>query len=184
MKSKMKSNQEKIINASKKITVILKLGFIVLNFMIILALIAICILMFSKENIRSSFLAAFNVTANNGTIISIAPRSLLFMFVFMLIDTILISLIIFFLHAIFNDIQKGCTPFLHQNTTRIKNIAIVTIILSIVGSYSDALVDYYTIGELTWRVNAIGLIIGMVTYCISFIFSYGCDLQQESDETL
>lgn len=60
----------------------------------------------------------------------------------------------------------------------------IAVVLSIVGSYSDALIDYYTIGELTWRVNVIGLIIGMIIYCISFIFSYGCDLQQESDETL
>lgn len=180
----MKSNQEKIKNLSKKITVILKLGFIVSIIIVMLALVAIGILMFSREDLKSSFVAAFEVTANNGTTISIAPKSLLIMFVFMLIDTLLISAMIFIIHTIFNDIKKGDTPFMHQNTTRIKCIAIIAVILSIVGSYSDALIDYYTIGELTWRVNVIGLIIGIILYCISFIFSYGCDLQQESDETL
>ena len=106
------------------------------------------------------------------------------MFAFMLIDTILISLVIFFVYAIFDEIRKGFTPFTHENTKRIKKVAIITAVLSIVGSYSDALVDYYTIGELTWRVNIIGMIVAIIIYCISLIFSYGCDLQRESDETL
>ncbi len=180
----MKSSQEKIKSASKKITVILKLGFIVSIIVMILALAAIGILMFSREDMKSSFLAAFEVTANNGTTISIAPQGLIILFVFMLIDTLFISAMLFIIHAIFEDIKKGDTPFIQQNTVRIKCVAILAVILSMVGSYSDALVDYYTIGELTWRVNVIGLIIGMIIYCISLIFSYGCDLQRESDETL
>lgn len=180
----MKPSQEKIKNTSKKISIVLKFGFIVSNVIAILSLIAIGILVFSGEDTKSSFLAAFNVTANNGTTISIEARSLLVMFAFMLIDTMLISLAIFFVYAVFDKIRKGFTPFSHENTARIKKIAIIVAILSIVGSYSDALVDYYTIGELTWRVNIIGLIAAIIIYCISLIFSYGCDLQRESDETL
>ena len=180
----MKPSQEKIRSMSKKISIVLKLGFIVSNVIVILSLVAIGILVFSGEDIKSSFLAAFNVTANNGTTISIEAQSLLIMFAFMLIDTILISLAIFFVYAIFDKIRKGFTPFTHENTTRIKKVAIITAILSIVGSYSDSLVDYYTIGELTWRVNIIGMIVAIIVYCISLIFSYGCDLQKESDETL
>ena len=180
----MKSSQEKIRSMSKKISIVLKLGFIVSNVIVILSLIAIGILVLSGEETKLSFLAAFNVTANNGTTISIEAQSLLIMFAFMLIDTILISLAIFFVYAIFDKIRKGFTPFTHENTTRIKKVAIITAILSIVGSYSDSLVDYYTIGELTWRVNIIGMIVAIIVYCISLIFSYGCDLQKESDETL
>ncbi len=180
----MKPSQEKIRSMSKKISIVLKLGFIVSNVIVILSLIAIGILVLSGEETKLSFLAAFNVTANNGTTISIEAQSLLIMFAFMLIDTILISLAIFFVYAIFDKIRKGFTPFTHENTTRIKKVAIITAILSIVGSYSDSLVDYYTIGELTWRVNIIGMIVAIIVYCISLIFSYGCDLQKESDETL
>ena len=180
----MKPGQEKIIRMSKKIMIVLRLGFIVSNVIAILSLIAIGILVFSGEDTKSSFLAAFNVTANNGTTISIEARSLLIMFVYMLIDTLLISLAIFLVYAVFNGIMKGLTPFLPENTARIKKIALIVAILSIVGSYSDALVDYYTIGELTWRVNIIGMIVAIIIYCISLIFSYGCDLQRESDETL
>ncbi len=180
----MKPSQEKIMSMSKKISIVLKLGFIVSNLIVILSLIAIGILVLSGEDTKSSFLAAFHVTANNGTTISIEARSLLIMFSFMLIDTMLISLAIFFVYAIFDEIRKGFTPFTHENTARIKKVAIITAILSIVGSYSDSLVDYYTIGELTWRVNIIGMIVAIIVYCISLIFSYGCDLQKESDETL
>lgn len=180
----MKPSQEKIRSMSKTISIVLKLGFIVSNVIVILSLIAIGILVLSGEETKLSFLAAFNVTANNGTTISIEVRSLLIMFAFLLIDTILISLAIFFVYAIFDKIRKGFTPFTHENTTRIKKVAIITAILSIVGSYSDSLVDYYTIGELTWRVNIIGMIVAIIVYCISLIFSYGCDLQKESDETL
>ena len=180
----MKPSQEKIRNASKKITVILKLAFIASIIIMALVLVAIGILMFSREDTKSSFLAAFEVTAKNGTTISIAPQSLLTMFSFALIDTLFVSTLIFIIHTIFDDIKNGATPFLRKNTARIQSIAIITVLLSIVGSYSNELVDYYTIGALTWRVNAIGLIIGVIIYCISLIFNYGCDLQQESDETL
>lgn len=97
----MKPSQEKIMRISKKISIVLKLGFIVSNVVVILSLIAIGILVFSKEDIKSSFLAAFNVTANNGTTISIEAQSLLVLFAFMLIDTILLSSAIFFVYAIF-----------------------------------------------------------------------------------
>lgn len=180
----MESNRLKIRNASKKMTVILRIGGVISSIIAVLALIGIYILIFSKEDIKMSFLSAFHVTANNGTIIELSLQQLLLMFAFMLVDAILITIIILFVHAIFNHIQKGDTPFSHQNTIRIKKIAIVTIILSIVGSYSDALVDYYTIEQLTWKMNVVGLIVGIIIYCISLIFDYGCELQQQSDETL
>ncbi len=179
----MESNRLKIRNASKKMTVILRIGGVISSIIAVLALIGIYILIFSKEDIKMSFLSAFHVTANNGTIIELSLQQLLLMFAFMLVDAILITIIILFVHAIFNHIQ-GDTPFSHQNTIRIKKIAIVTIILSIVGSYSDALVDYYTIEQLTWKMNVVGLIVGIIIYCISLIFDYGCELQQQSDETL
>lgn len=181
---KMKPSQQKINSMSGKICLILKLAFFASGIVMILALFAIGILMFSGAETKSSFIAAFDVTANNGSTLSIAPRSLLLMFIFMLVDAVLISLAIFFVHAIFSNIRKADTPFTRQNTLRLKIIALIAAFLSIVGSCSDALVDYYTIGEPAWKINIAGLIMALILYCISLIFSYGCDLQQESDETL
>lgn len=55
----MKPSQEKIMRISKKIRIVLKLGFIVSNVIVILSLIAIGILVFSKEDIKSSFYIRF-----------------------------------------------------------------------------------------------------------------------------
>ena len=180
----MNATQLKISSASRKMTVILKIGGIITGIAALLALFAICVLVFAENEVRQSFLSAFNVTANNGTIIRIAPRPLLLMFILLLVNTAFLAVIIFLVHAIFNDIGKGCTPFSRQNTMRIKGVAIASVILSLIGGFSDAFVDYYTIGELTWSINIVGLITGMAIYCIALIFDYGCDLQRQSDETL
>lgn len=65
-----------------------------------------------------------------------------------------------------------------------RTAAVLFLLLSVLGSCSDSLVDYYTIGALTWNPNLIGLVMSLVLYCLSLIFEYGCDLQQLSDETL
>ncbi|MCM1184288.1 MAG: hypothetical protein NC337_13035 [Roseburia sp.] len=180
----MNTTQSKISSAGRKMAVILKIGGVLTGIAALLSLLAIGILLLGQAPIRQSFLSAFDVTANNGTTIHIAPRPLLLLFVLLLADTAFLAVILFLVHAIFRDIGKGCTPFTHQNTARIKGIAIAAILLSLVGGCADAFVDYYTIGELTWRVNLVGLISGMAIYCIALIFDYGCDLQRQSDETL
>ena len=90
----MEANRLKIRNASKKMTVILRIGGVISSIIAVLALIGIYILIFSKEDIKMSFLSAFHVTANNGTIIDIPLQQLLLMFAFMLVDAILITIII------------------------------------------------------------------------------------------
>lgn len=180
----MNTNQQKMKNAGAKMSLILKAGFVVTVMIAILAMTAILILLFSGEETRLSFLAAFQVTANNGTVLSIEPRPLFIMFVFMLTDTVLIGAAIFFVHGIFSEMKKGCTPFSQENVLRMKRTAIAVIILGIVGSYSDGLLDYFTIGELTWKADISGVMCGIIIYFIAFIFQYGCQLQRESDETL
>lgn len=184
MGKNMNTIQLRISSASRKMAFVLKIGGVITGICAFLALFAICILTFAGGSLRQSFLSAFDVTANNGTVIGIAPRPLLLMFALLLVDTALLAAIIFLVHAIFSDIGKGCTPFSHRNTMRIKGVAVISIVLSLIGGFSDAFVDYYTIGELTWSVNVVGLVIGMAVYCIALIFDYGCELQRESDETL
>lgn len=180
----MDSTQLKISSASRRMTAILKIAGAVTSIATVLVLMAICILTFSGETVKQSFLSAFQVTAHNGTTLCLSAQSLFIMFSFALIDAAVMTIIIFLVHAIFHDTAKCGTPFSHKNTDRIKRIAILAIGLSLIGSCSDALVDYYTIGSLPWRVNMVGLLIGVTIYCIALIFRYGCDLQRQSDETL
>jgi len=180
----MNVNQRKISNISKIMALVFKIAGFATGIISILAICAIGILLFSNAEMKQSFMDAFQVTANNGTVISIASSSLLVMFFFMLINASLMTVIIAFVYDIFCSIEKSFTPFTVKVTNRIKQIAIISIVLSLIGGFSDALVDYYTIGELTWRIDFVRLLSGMVILCLALIFRYGCDLQQQSDETL
>ena len=176
--------QRKISIISKIMALIFKIAGVVTGIISVLAVCAIWILTFSNGEIKQSFIDAFDVTANNGTKISITPSSLLIMFFLMLINTSLMTIIIVFVYDIFCSIGKSLTPFTIKVTNRIKQVAIISIVLSLIGGFSDALVDFYTIGELAWRIDFTGLLSGMVILCLALIFRYGCELQQQSDETL
>ncbi len=180
----MNTTQTKIQTAGRKTAAILRTGSILSGIIAMLALAAICILLFSGQELRSSFLSAFDVMARNGTRISMAPQSLLLLFVFMLADSVLITVILFFVYSIFRNIAADGLPFTRPNAVLLKRTAVLFLLLSVLGSCSDSLVDYYTIGALTWNPNLIGLVMSLVLYCLSLIFEYGCDLQQLSDETL
>jgi len=180
----MNLNQRKISNISKTMALIFKIAGIITGIASVLAVCAICILVFSNGEMKQSFLDAFKVTANNGTVIGITSGSLLVMFFFMLLNTSLMTIITVFVYDIFCTIGKSFTPFTMSIANRIKQIAMISIVLGLVGGFSDALVDYYTIGELTWRIDFAGLLSGMVILCLALVFRYGCDLQRQSDETL
>lgn len=151
----MDTTQLKICRASRRMAVILKIAGIATSIVSVFVLTALCILTFSREDVRHSFVSAFYVTANNGTTLSLAPRALFIMFSFALIDAVVMTIIIFFVHAVFKDIAKHGTPFSPPNTSRIKRIAILAIGLSFVGSCSDALVDFYTIGGEVKRCRSL-----------------------------
>lgn len=180
----MNTTQIKICNASKKIAIILKIGTILSSIGALLIIGGICILAFTSEETKTSFLSAFDIRINNRAVLNIASQPLILMFILALINIIVLTIIIYFVYLIFRGIEKTYTPFHEKNTSRIKIIAGMTIILSIIGSFSDAVVDYYTIGQLTWKLNIEGIVIGIIIYFIALVFHYGCELQKESDETL
>ncbi len=175
---------QKLQTTGKRAAALLRAGSLLSGGAAALAMFAICILLFSGGETRSSFLSAFDVTANNGTIISMDSRSLLLLFSFMLTDSVLITAILYFVHSIFRNIAADGLPFTRPNAILLKKTALICLLLGILGSCSDALVDYYTIGTPAWNISPAGLVMGLVLYCLSLIFEYGCGLQQLSDETL
>ena len=183
----MTGTQLKIKTTGKRAAAVLKAGSFLAGLAAALALTAICIILFSGADPHQddlSFLSAFDVTANNGTVISIAPQSLLLLFVFMLADSVLITMILFFAYSVFRNIAADGLPFTRPNAVLLKKTAVASLLLGVLGTCSDSLVDYYTIGAMPWNINPTGFITGMVLYCLALIFEYGFDLQQQSDETL
>ena len=76
---------------------------------------------------------------------------------------------------IFEDLSTDDTPFKMKQVKRIKEIAILYLIISIIGG---------SLGGITGSNFAFSLIGAGILWCISLVFEYGCELQKESDETL
>lgn len=95
-----------------------------------------------------------------------------------LLNLLFIVLLVRKAEAIFRDIAKEHTPFTALNVKRIRVIAIFYFIIACNG------VEPGTGFHLTFSINILGIIGALIFWCLSVIFQYGCELQQESDETL
>lgn len=77
------------------------------------------------------------------------------------------------------SLRRDISPFTDKNGRRIRNIAISFLLLEPAEHLYSWAVDYY-IGSLEGMYFSAGLVL----YCVSLVFRYGCELQQESDETI
>ncbi len=180
----MEAVQAKIGKVSGIMRVALKIIGILLGVFGFLVLAALGILMFSQGQLRDSLVAAYDIRVHSGAVISLTAESLRIIFAFAVLNLALLRLIAHFLYKIFGEMEESRSPFSQKNAVRIKGIAIVSVVLSFVSGFSEALVDYYTLGRLTWGINLVVLLTGVTIYCLAIIFQYGFELQRESDETL
>jgi hypothetical protein len=76
---------------------------------------------------------------------------------------------------IFHDISVDESPFTMKQVKRIRKIAILFLIISVLNfeGFTPA-----------FSVNFAGVLGALMFWCISLIFEYGCELQKQSDETL
>ena len=97
-----------------------------------------------------------------------------------------------FVIGLFKEIEKGDTPFRYSIADKLKGLsnAILGGSLVFAAPYLiSAMVSAFTESEAK-QTNAYGVImlgglfLGVLFKTLSYIFSYGCRLQQESDETL
>ncbi len=114
------------------------------------------------------------------------PALLINLFVALIITGLLVA-IFYLTNQIFHSINTDHTPFTIENAKRIKIIAILLLIIATVPILLQLLL-YYLIylepGSYTIGSNFALILFSLVFMCLSYIFSYGCDLQQEVDETL
>jgi len=78
---------------------------------------------------------------------------------------------------IFKDISKDGSPFEMKHVKRIKRVAILYLIISLLDSETSAV-------SISISFNMVGIVGALMFYCIALIFEYGCALQKESDEIL
>lgn len=103
-----------------------------------------------------------------------------------LIKQLLVILIFYFISKILNNIEKNYTPFIFDNAHKIKLVGLLIIAYSIVPN----LIAYPLLSMITKGVSLdIDTSIPII-FAASFIlllakiFTYGCELQKDSDETL
>jgi len=78
---------------------------------------------------------------------------------------------------IFKDIDVDSSPFEMKQVKRIKRVAILYLIISLINLQISAT-------SIVISLNLVGIVGALMFWCIALIFEYGCALQKESDETL
>jgi len=78
---------------------------------------------------------------------------------------------------IFKDISLDSSPFEMKHVKRIKHIAILYLIISMLNFETSA-------ASIMISLNFVGIVGALMFWCIALIFEYGCALQKESDETI
>ena len=107
-----------------------------------------------------------------------------------LITCLFLAITLFITGRIFWDISRDCSPFSMKHVKKLKLIAKLLVILTLLkpicravstllfsswGGESEMMLISFDIGTLVFAA---------VLYCLALIFEYGAELQQQADETL
>ena len=88
---------------------------------------------------------------------------------------------------IFRNIYIYETPFNEKVVHYLKKTAIAIILISIIPSLSGSILVHYLAGDesiVKFDFQFVGVIIGILTLLLGFVFKYGVELQKKEDETL
>lgn len=107
-----------------------------------------------------------------------------------LVDVVLMIGVTSIIIGIFHDIERSDSPFVYSIADKIKGLSnlvfagaglhfVIFMVNELKGIFGG-----YVINSVDGVMGVVGLLIGVVLMAISYIFAYGCKLQQEYDETL
>ena len=77
---------------------------------------------------------------------------------------------------LFGCIGKGNSPFTAETASQIRKIALYVLVFAVFSAFS--------VFKMAFSQFFMSGLFALVLFCISLIFDYGCELQQEVDETL
>ena len=103
-----------------------------------------------------------------------------------------IAIIVGFIISLFNEIENSETPFKHSIADKIKKLSnavlIGTLALSVPQTAIHMILSFTAEENTSYPLGSVilisGILVSVITMAISYVFSYGCKLQQESDETV
>ena len=180
----MNETKQKIAKTSKMVAVVLKISFILALVAMGLLLLGMGFLAFENSSDSTSLMQTFTVAASGTSATGVAVGNLIISFGLGVISLATMFMVLFTLYRLFVNISKEHTPFTEVNVKIMKKVAVWTVITCFVDFIANGIADRILTGEVTFTFNFIWLVVAATIYGIALIFDYGCQLQQQSDETL
>ena len=167
--------QEKTLKKSARfISILLNIAYIIFGVLSVSLfvgiMIFICVRLFSPE----MFQEAWETAIRAGQTLSFGRC--VFFFICCLGEFVCIFLALYNAKRIFGCIGKGNSPFTAQTAIRIRKIALYVLLFAVF-----SMLSVFKIAFLSFFMC---VLFALILFCISLIFDYGCELQQEVDETL
>lgn len=101
-------------------------------------------------------------------------------FLFLLISLIIVIIILRYLEKLFNNINKGDTPFTLENVSFVKRMAYLMIVLTILPSFVGVIFEIILKMDLDVGFEWVSLIEILFLFSIAYIFQYGYEIQLDS----
>lgn len=177
----MKTTQEKIRKTSKIIYIGMRIGKILAVMGAGLCATAMLVLILNQGELTGLLTDSHRV-GNPESAAVLFPVMLGIRAVVMGISVLVCGL----LERIFLEIHREGTPFSVSHVIRIKKAAALALILSILSGTDQNVETAILTGEpmILVGIEVLWILFAVIIYCLAHIFDYGCQLQQESDETL
>ena len=156
------------------ISILLNIGCIIFGILSVSLLLGIMGIVFTQLFSPEMFREAWATAVQAGQ--SLSFGQCVFFFFCCLGEFICIFLALYNAKRIFGCIGKGNSPFTDTTAAQIRKIALFVLLFAVFSVLS--------VFKITFSSFFICAVFALILYCISLIFDYGCELQQEIDETL
>ena len=156
------------------ISILLNIGCIIFGILSVLLLLGIIGIVFTQLFSPEMFREAWATAVQAGQ--SLSFGQCVFFFFCCLGEFICIFLALYNAKRIFGCIGKGNSPFTAKKAIQIRKIAMYVLIFavfSVLSVFKMAFSSFFMCG-----------LFALILFCISLIFDYGCELQQEVDEMI
>ncbi len=101
-------------------------------------------------------------------------------FVFLIISLVLVSIMLKSLEKLFNNINKGDTPFTLENVGYIKKMAYLMIVVTILPNITGILFEIILKMDLDIGFELFNVVEILFLFSIAYIFQYGYEIQLDS----
>lgn len=170
----MELKQKTLKKSAHMISILLNIGCILFGVfsmaLFIGIMVIICVPLFSPELFQN----VWETTVHEGQAYSFGQC--VFFFICCLGELICTFFALYHAKRIFGCIGKGNSPFAPKTAVQIRKIALYVLafaVFSVLSVFKLSFASFFMCG-----------LFALILFCISLIFDYGCELQQEVDETL